>query len=59
MYLNGLKYRHPSNTVGEKQYGYCLSTVFYDCLHTKIELFPQLAKPYTQGAKHKARFAQL
>lgn len=34
-------------------------TVFYDCLHTKIKLFPQLAKPYSQGAKHKAKFAQL
>jgi len=33
--------------------------VFYDCLHNKIKLFPQLAKPFTRGAKHKARFAQL
>jgi len=28
------------------------SFFLYDTLHTKIELFPQLAKPYTQGAKH-------
>ncbi len=32
---------------------------FFNCLQTKIKTFPQLAKPYTQGAKHRPRFAQL
>jgi len=36
-----------------------LITVFSDCLHTKIRTFPQLAKPYIRGAKHRPRFAQL